>query len=117
MDSMCGCSTDQQIYRLVDPGGSVTFDWAGTYYEQLTLTEQCAPSGGGGPCLAEKAVPAGEVTLTLHVLTNADVPDNPSCDDGVCITWDHSLGGQEETVPTTLTFNAAGAQTHTVTVD
>ncbi len=113
----CGCSVEVRDFRWIGPGGSVSFDWAGTYYEQVELSEQCAAAGQAGPCLVERPVPAGELVFTLHLLTNADVPDNPDCPDGVCTTWDHDLGGQEETITASVDYEAAGSQQLAVTVD
>ncbi len=114
----CGCSTERQEYRPIEPGGSVSFDWSGTYFEEAGLSEQCASSVNlVGPCSIERSVPAGELTFTLHLLSNVDLPVDPGCDDGVCITWPHTLDGDEETLTASVAFAAAGPQTLTVTVD
>lgn len=114
----CGCSTDQQVYRLIEPGGSVTFDWPGTYFQEVTLSEQCASTANlAGQCSVEQTVPAGELLFTLHLLTSVDLPADPGCDEGLCITWAHSLDGQEETLTSSVAFAADGSQTLTVTID
>ncbi|MBW2459674.1 MAG: hypothetical protein JRI68_34600, partial [Deltaproteobacteria bacterium] len=60
-------------------------------------------------------VPAGEVTFTLHLLTNVNLPVAPDCDP-YCIAGS-PLEGQEETVTASVDFAADGSQALTVTVD
>jgi len=113
-----GCTSEWLVFHYIEPGAAVSFDWSGIYIEEASLPEACAMNSHYvGPCNVERPVPAGEVTFTLHLLSNVDPSLATHCEDGSCGMWVENLEGDEETLTTSLTFDASGSQSHTVTVD